>query len=130
MTLHSRVKRINEEIREALAQIIMTEVKDPRVAAGLVTVSQVESAKDLKTAHVWISTYGTEEQARHAVDGLNHSKGFIKRLLGQRVILRSMPDLHFEVDNSFREADHINRLLKQTARNQTEPVVEANEDES
>ena len=47
MALHSRIKRINEELRAAIALIIMEEIKDPRLTHGMVTVSSVEVAKDL-----------------------------------------------------------------------------------
>ena len=112
MALHSRIKRINEELRSAIAAIILEEVKDPRLAHGMVTVSSVEVSKDLHNANVWVSVYGTEEEQKGAMAALEHSRGFIKHALGHRVVLKYLPDLHIRHDASFQYADKINRLLK------------------
>ncbi|MCX7019751.1 MAG: 30S ribosome-binding factor RbfA [Candidatus Sumerlaeota bacterium] len=113
MTLHSRIKRINEEVRDALADIIMREVKDPRLAHGMVTVSNVAVSKDLHFAQVWVSIFGSEAEQQTAIEGLNHSSKFIKHALGQRVVLKNIPELAFKLDTSFAYADKINRMLKE-----------------
>jgi ribosome-binding factor A len=112
MALHSRIKRINEELRTAIAMILMTELKDPRLHSGLVTVTNVAVAKDLHNAQVWVSVYGTEEDGAAALEALEHSRGFIRRLLADRIVLKYIPVLHFRLDTSEQYADKINRLLK------------------
>lgn len=124
MALHSRIKRINEEMRSAIASLLMTELKDPRLQHGLVTVTQVEVSKDLHNAQVWVSVYGTEQQASDAIEALNHSAGFLRHLLGERIVLKYIPTLHFRFDNSEVYADKINRLLKQIEPGHGEPSVE------
>jgi ribosome-binding factor A len=128
MALHSRIKRINEELRSALAFIIMGEVKDPRVIQGMVTVTQVAVSKDLHSAQVWVSVLGNDEEAAAAVAGLNHSRGFIRHLLSERVVLKYMPDLHFRLDVSGRHAAHINELLKKIEREQAPEQKVADEE--
>lgn len=103
-----------EEIKAALAEIVSQELKDPRVHQGMLTVSHVDLSKDLQNATVWISLLGGGS-AEEALEGLRHSKGFIKRLLGERVVMRYMPELAFKFDRSFEHADRVNRLLKQVA---------------
>lgn len=115
MTLHSREKRLAEEIKAALAEIVSQELKDPRVHQGMLTVSHVDLSKDLRNATVWVSLLGGGS-AEEALDGLRHSKGFIKHLLGERVIMRYMPELAFKFDHSFEHADRVNRLLKQVTQ--------------
>lgn len=112
MTLHSREKRLGEEIKAAMALILSQELKDPRVHAGMLTVSHVDVSKDLRNATVWVSLLGGGS-VEEALEGLRHSKGFIKRLLGERVVMRYMPELVFKYDHSFEHADKVNRLLKQ-----------------
>lgn len=112
MALHSRIKRINEEMRSAIASILMTELKDPRLQVGLLTVTGVEVSKDLHNALVWVSVYGPEEQQTAAIEALQHSRGFVRHLLGERIVLKYIPDLHFKLDTSGEYADQINRLLK------------------
>lgn len=114
MALHSRMKRINEELRNALAMIVMTELKDPRLQHGLITITNVIISKDLHNAQVWVSIYGgSEEESRKALEALTHSRGYLRHLLADRVVLKYIPDLHFRLDTSEAYADRINRLLKQ-----------------
>lgn len=129
MTLHSRIKRINEELRSAIAMILLTELKDPRLGQGLVTVNQVAVSKDLHNAQIWVSVLGPVEAGQLAVEALNHSKGFIKRLLRERVVLKYMPELHFRLDTSPEYAAHINELLHKVAPHE-EPHEETAEEDS
>lgn len=117
MTLHSRPKRVAEEIKESLAQIIQYEVKDPRLSEALVTVSAVEVSRDLQNAQVHVSVLSDDdEEADGVISALEHCKGFIKRQLGQVVTLRFMPELHFKLDTSGRHAARIQELLRQIER--------------
>lgn len=100
-------------MRTALASILMTELKDPRLQQGLVTITQVETTRDLQSAVVWVSVLGTDEETESVIEALNHSRGFIKHLLRERVVLKYLPDLQFRLDKSGRYAAHINQLLKQ-----------------
>lgn len=124
MALHSRVKRINEEIRSGVASILMTEIKDPRVQSHLITVTGVDTSNDLQQTTVWVSIYGSDEEAEDALAGLQRSRGYIKRMLGERIVMKYLPDVHFKLDKSGRHADHINRLLKQVEK-QSPPQAEA-----
>ena len=128
MALHSRPKRLAEEIRSALSDIIHNELKDPRFALAMVTVTHVEVTNDLRHSTAWISILANDEDTRAILEGLSHSRNYIKRLLGERVVMKYMPDLHFKLDESGRHADRINRLLKQIERT-TPPRPEENEEE-
>jgi ribosome-binding factor A len=105
----------------------MTEIKDPRLSQGMVTVTGVEATNDLQQANVWVSVYGTEEAGTEAMEGLEWSRGYIKRLLAERVAMKHLPDLHFKLDRSGAYADKINRLLKQVEKD-TEPDSDKNEE--
>lgn len=113
MALHSRILRINEEIRAAIAEIVMTEIKDPRVAERMISVNRVAVSKDLHFARIWVSVLGTDSECAAAIAGLNHSRGYIRRLLGERVVLKYLPDLHFEYDASVKEATRLLELFRQ-----------------
>ena len=116
MALHSRIKRINEELKEALARIIAKDVKDPRVAEAMATVTEVDVTRDLRLTQVFVSVLGDDEQTKAVMSALEHSKGFIKHRLAEEVVLRSLPDLAFHLDTSARNAAHISALLKQIER--------------
>ncbi|MGB9691661.1 MAG: 30S ribosome-binding factor RbfA [Candidatus Sumerlaeaceae bacterium] len=124
MALHSRMQRVNEEIRAAIAEIVMTEVKDPRVAERIISVNRVVVSKDLHYARVWVSVLGSDAECRETVAGLNHSRGYIKRMLGERVVLKYLPDLHFDFDPSVKEASRLLELFRQI-EGQGAPRVES-----
>ncbi len=131
MALNSRMQRVNEELRMAIAQIVMQEVKDPRVADRMISVNRVAVSKDLHYARVWVSVLGTDAECVAAVAGLNHSRGFIKRLLGERIVLKYLPDLHFEYDPSTKESARLLELFRQieSQPSATKPPIEVVDEE-
>lgn len=120
MALHSRPQRLAEEIKVALADILQNELKDPRFTLALLTVTHVDVSGDLRHATAHISVYAGDEETRQIMEGLNHSRSFIKRQVGERVVVKYMPDIHFRLDETGRNADRINRLLKQIEKTQPE----------
>ncbi len=95
--------RINEEVMRALAEIIRSEVKDPRVNP-MTSVVSVEVAPDLKTAKAYISVLGDNSAVEDTLKGLNSSKGFIRSQLAHKVNLRNTPELTFVMDQSIAYA--------------------------
>lgn len=102
--------RINEEVLKELSVIISREVKDPRVAPFTSVVS-VEVAPDLKTCKAYISVLGDNDKALKTMEGLNSSKGFIRRELAHRVNLRNTPELTFILDQSIAYAANMYKLM-------------------
>jgi ribosome-binding factor A len=113
MTLHSRTRRVAEEIKEALAHIIQFEVKDPRLSTVMVTVSAVEVTKDLQLARIFVSVLGDDGQAGDVMDALDHCKGFIKSQVARRVKLRFMPEMEYKLDQSAVHAARIQEMLRE-----------------
>ena len=70
-------RKINDEVRRVLAQIISGGVKDRRISP-MTSVLAVEVAPDLKTCKVWVSVYGDEEKKRETMEGLTSASGFIR----------------------------------------------------
>ena len=91
--------RINEEVHRELAEIIRSEVKDPRIHP-MCSVVSVETAPDLKTCKVYISVLGDEEELVRTMKGLSSSAGFIRHELAHRLNLRNTPELKFLADRS------------------------------
>jgi ribosome-binding factor A len=112
MTLHSRQKRINEELRTHVAEIIRDELRDPRLQIGLITVTGVESSKDLRTATVHTSVLALDVDANRAIEALNHSAGLVRRMLGERMVIRYVPAIHFKLDGTARQAARISAILE------------------
>lgn len=119
-----RTDRISEEIRRVMSDIIMNEVKDPRLPE-FVSVTGVRVVKDLKHAKVFISVLGTPEEKAEAIRALVHAAGFIRREIGQRVRIRYTPELHFELDDSIEHGIHINRLITETMAHSAQQAAAA-----
>lgn len=115
-----RAERINSEMRRALSQII-AKMKDPRVCCG-VGITQVDVAKDLKTAKVRVEIYGNgnSEQAQETYTALCRSAGYIRKELSQQFRdLRTIPELTFTVDHSLEYSAQIDRILEEIKHNDT-----------
>lgn len=109
--------RINGEVMRALADIIRSEVKDPRISS-LTSVVQVEVAPDLKTCKAWISVLGDEKAVEDTKAGLKSSEGFIRNQLARKINLRNTPQITFIMDQSIaygvsmsKKIDDVNRSL-------------------
>ncbi|QVL46414.1 MAG: 30S ribosome-binding factor RbfA [Methylophilaceae bacterium] len=100
----SRSSRIAEQMRRELADLLQFEVKDPRV--GMVTVTEVEVTGDMEHAKIFYSAaQGTPELQA----GLVQSAGFLRSQIAKRMLLRKVPQLHFEYDAS---ADYGMKMTK------------------
>lgn len=113
-----RIERVNDLIRSELSELIGRELKDPRVA-GLVSLTEVETTSDLRHARVFVSVFGSEEERKSTLTALRHAAGFLRHEVAQRVTLRTVPELEFQLDHSLEQGDRILRLLKQV---QPEPA--------
>ena len=104
-----RVEKVQELMKQEISQIILRELKDPRI--GFVTVTSVECTGDLREAKVYVSLMGNEAQVKAYWSGLNSSLGFIRRKIGKRIRLRVTPELSFALDKSLDYSAHIQELL-------------------
>jgi ribosome-binding factor A len=109
-----RVERLNELLRDEISDLIRRELRDPRLA-GLISITQVETAGDLSSAKVFISVLGSEEDRKAALAALRGATGFFRHMLLPRLRLRRVPDLVFRADISLERGDRVLRLLKQIA---------------
>ena len=108
-----RRERLTAAIRETLSQVLLREVKDPRLEG--VVVSAVELSGDLKLARAFFSVIGDEERERQAADGLKQATGFLKRQLNRELRMHNPPDLEFRRDLGFERADRVQRILDEIA---------------
>lgn len=92
-------RRVNDEVRRALADIISHDMKDPRISP-LTSVMEADVATDLKTCKVYISVYGSKKDAENTIEGLRNASGFIRSELARKVNLRNTPALTFILDDS------------------------------
>jgi ribosome-binding factor A len=117
-----RVEKVQEFIKQEISKLILNEVKDPRI--GFVTVTNVEMTKDLRTAKVFVSLFGTDEQKKATWQGLTSSLGFFRTEIGKRIRLRLTPEISLHVDNSFEASAHIQKLLLDIKKEEAQPKKE------
>ena len=104
----NRSERVAGTLRRELAQLIQMEVKDPEV--GFVGLSDVEVSRDLAHAKVFITVF-EPEKAVSSVKALNRAAGYLRRRLGQKMRIRSVPELHFEHDASVETGQRMDSLI-------------------
>lgn len=121
--LHSRMKRVEEMIQQELAKILAYDLQDPRVR--MASPSQVKVSKDLREAVVHISLLEDDPDVQaEAMEALESAKGYIKRLLADRVRLKRLPDPHFKLDTTCRDAFELFKVMDQV---ETLPLEEDDE---
>jgi len=108
-----RRNRINESVTEEVSAILR-EVKDPRVAGAMLTITGSDVTADLKFAKIFYSVYGefTPEEEKELTRGLRSVSSFIRSQLAQRLNLRITPELSFVRDNGVKHGADIATILK------------------
>jgi ribosome-binding factor A len=107
-----RIERINHLLRQEIAELLTREVKDSTLATSLISITEVETSADLRTARVFFSVYGNEEEIQAARAHLNRASGFLHHNLKERLDLRHTPHLEFVLDRSLARGDRIMRLMR------------------
>ena len=110
MKKHSqRAMRVGDQIQKELADILRSEVKDPRV--GPVTVTHVDVTADLSHATVHFTHLAGSEHADEALAALARTVGFVRSALSHRLDLYSVPQLHFQYDDSIESGLKLSQLI-------------------
>jgi ribosome-binding factor A len=104
-----RLARLNEQLKREIAGLLRTEVRDPRV--GVVSVTGVEVAADLGSARVFVRVLGGDAERASALEGLTAAAPYLRKLLGQELHVRRIPELRFQEDRSLEQAQRIERIL-------------------
>ena len=106
-----RHERLEQDVKIALSDIIMNEVKEPSVT-GIISVTDVKITPDQKYAKVYVSVFGKTNKQK-VIDALTKATGFIKKELGKRVRMRNMPSIIFELDDSMEYGAHMDKVIKE-----------------
>jgi ribosome-binding factor A len=109
----SRSSRVVEQIKRELAELIRLELKDPRVK--FVTISDVEITPDYAHAKVFFTVLETDKRAEIEA-GLQRGAGFLRRELGKRVRIHTLPQLHFVYDASVEQGARMSKLIDEAVR--------------
>jgi ribosome-binding factor A len=105
---------MGEFLREEIADIIRSELDDPRL--GFWTVTRVEVPPDMRSARVYVSVLGTDGERKETIAALRGAAGFIRGHLRPRMRTRTIPELDVREDRSMEHADEIGRTLRELNR--------------
>jgi len=108
---YSRSERVNEQIRRDLAEIIRSELKDPRI--GMISLTGVEVTPDYAHATVFFTTMTDRSAVDTILAGLKKSAGFLRVQLGKRIKIHQIPELHFKFDESLERGIELSQLIEQ-----------------
>lgn len=120
-----RQGRLGEEIRRIISDLLLREIKDPRLS-GIVSISAVEVTEDGSYATVFITKLGskadniTDEEKNDLLAAFKSAKGMIRHEIGKQVKLRHVPDLLFKMDTSLEYGRHISKLIDELGIEKTE----------
>ena len=113
-----RADRVSDLIKAELSDILLREVRDPRI--GSITITDVKLTDDLKSAKIYFVRMGDDSRRSEAEEGLQKAAGFLRRELGRRIQLRFVPSISFIYDRSFEYGDRIDKLLSDVRREDSE----------
>jgi ribosome-binding factor A len=125
MATDRRVSRVAAQIQREVSQLLQNGIKDDRVGASMVSVTDVNVSGDLQHAKIFVSLYGTQEAKAETMAALKDATGFVRRELGQRVRLRRTPEVVFVEDTSLERGDRILSLLNQISQDRPDTDLAA-----
>ena len=105
-----RARRVEEQLKRLLVDLVRREVKDPRV--GLITITAVEVSRDLSHANVYFTPFAGEGDAKAALEALQHAAGYLRHQVRNEMRLRVAPELAFHIDDSVERGARLSALIQ------------------
>lgn len=109
MAVNHRKSRVADGVRDEVAMIISREIRDPRL--GFVTVIRVEMPVDQSVAKIHVSPMGDAKTQAESMRALHHSRGFVRKLLSQRMRTRTVPEIMFVQDKGLDNAERVSEIM-------------------
>lgn len=113
MAVNHRQHQLAQVITHELSDLMRLRMKDPRI--GFTSITAVEVTKDLSYAKVYVSVMGSAEEQRETMRALRHAAGFLRHELAQRLTVRHVPELTFQLDESIARGARVIELLNQVS---------------
>jgi ribosome-binding factor A len=105
----TRAQRTAEQIQQILSELLLRELRDPRLQG--VTITKVSVDRELQHANIYVNALGEEDRQNEVLAGLDRANSFLRREVAQRVQLRTAPHLHFHWDPSLAYAEEVDEIL-------------------
>ena len=106
---NNRIERTNDDIQRVLANLLRN-IKDPRVANSMISITDVKTTGDLRYSQIYISVLNIENE-KELMKGLKSASGYLRHELGSILDLRYTPELQFHLDKSIEQGAHISKII-------------------
>ena len=104
-----RQRRTADHIRVILSELVLREVRDPRLQH--LTITEVQIDRELQYADIYVSALGDDTREESVMDALNGASPYFRRELAGRINLRTVPQLHFHWDPTLSHAERVSQIL-------------------
>ncbi len=121
-----RARRIEEQLKRLLSDLVRREVKDPRV--GLITITSAEVSRDLSHANVYFTPFAGTGDAAAALEALQHAAGYLRHQVRNQMRLRVAPELVFRIDDSVERGARLSALIHDAVEDDRRRHVETDTD--
>ncbi|MCL1913816.1 MAG: 30S ribosome-binding factor RbfA [Eubacteriaceae bacterium] len=106
-------ERANEIIKHELSMLISNELKNPRLANKIISITKVNTSPDMKYTKVSVSVFGDASSQKEVMDTLEKAKGFLRKGIAQALTTKFAPEIVFELDNTLEYAARIDKVIKE-----------------
>jgi ribosome-binding factor A len=120
---YPRARRIEEQLKRLLSDLVRREVKDPRI--GLITITSAEVSKDLSHANVYFTPFAGTGDAAAALEALQHAAGYLRHQVRNQMRLRVAPELVFRIDDSVERGARLSALIHDAVESDRRRHVES-----
>ena len=110
-------ERLAQELKMRIGEILLLEVRDPRV--GFATVTSARLSPDHRQAKIYVSVLGSKEDVKRTLEALNKASGYIRRQLSSKMRLRHSPELTFAFDPSVETGARMQEILDEVKKETT-----------
>ncbi|MEG4444809.1 30S ribosome-binding factor RbfA [Microcoleus sp. AT9_B5] len=128
MATSRRIERVASMVKREVSLMLLNGIKDDRVGAGMVSVTDVIVSGDLQHTKIFVSIYGTDEAKAETMEGLKSATSYVRSQLGQRLQLRRTPEVIFLEDRSLERGDKMLILLNQLSADRKPDILDPSEE--
>ncbi len=113
--MSKRAKKVGDLIREEIAVLLLSKIRDPRLEG--VSITGIDMTSDLRSARIYIRMFNSSDKQDNVLKALNKASGFIKHEMGRTLHLKYMPELRFIIDPSLEYSQRIEKILDDIKHN-------------
>jgi ribosome-binding factor A len=121
-----RARRVEEQLKRLLSELVRREIKDPRV--GLITITTVEVSRDLTHARIYFTPFAGIGDSDAALEALRHAAGYLRIQVRNQMRLRAAPELDFQLDDSIERGARLSSLISDAVESDRSRHVEPEPD--